>query len=229
MTKKRLVVLSGAGISAESGLETFRDSGGLWEKFNIEDVATPEAWNRDPKLVTEFYNMRRKQAYEAKPNLAHELLVELEKEYDVQIITQNIDNLHERAGSSSVLHLHGAINQVKSSGPNAEKEYFTQKNWEVKIGDVCPEGYQLRPHVVWFGEPVPMLESAALICKQADVFMVIGTSLNVYPAAGLINYIPQKAKCFLIDPNSVQVPSYFTLIQENATTGLVKLVQQLTS
>lgn len=224
MTKKRLVVLSGAGISAESGLGTFRDSGGLWEKFNIEDVATPEAWNKDPKLVTEFYNMRRKQAYEAKPNLAHELLVELEKEYDVQIITQNIDNLHERAGSSSVLHLHGSINQVKSSGPNAEKEYYHQKNWEVKIGDVCPEGYQLRPHVVWFGEAVPMLEKAAEICQTADIFIVVGTSLNVYPAAGLVDYVPYKAKCFIIDPNNVSTPNYFTQINENATIGMEKLL-----
>ena len=227
MMKKRLVVLSGAGISAESGLGTFRDNGGLWEKYNIEDVATPEAWNKNPTLVTEFYNMRRKQAYEAQPNIAHQILAELEKEYDVHIITQNIDNLHERAGSSSVLHLHGCIDQVKSSGPNAEKEYYLQKNWEVKIGDVCPEGYQLRPHVVWFGEAVPMLEKAAEICQTADVFVVVGTSLNVYPASGLIHYVSTQAKCFIIDPSDVEVPHHFIQIQENATVGVELLIHKL--
>lgn len=220
MSKKSLVVLSGAGISAESGLGTFRDSGGLWEKYNIDDVATPQAWEKNPELVTNFYNMRRKQAYEAQPNKAHKDLVELEKSYDVTIITQNIDDLHERAGSSNVLHLHGEINKVKSSGPNAEKEYFEQKNWEVKIGDKCPEGYQLRPHVVWFGEAVPMLEKAAEIVSKADVFVVAGTSLNVYPAAGLVNYVPNHCECYLVDPKTVEVPLNFIVIQEKASKGI---------
>lgn len=228
MGKKRIVVLSGAGISAESGLGTFRDSGGLWEKYRIEDVATPEAWQKDPKLVTEFYNMRRKQAYEAEPNKAHLILAELEKSYDVKIITQNIDNLHERAGSTNVLHLHGEINKVKSSGPNSEREYFEQLDWEVKMGDLCPEGYQLRPHVVWFGEAVPMLEEAAKIAQTADIFVVVGTSLNVYPAANLIYEIPNDCKAFVIDPSDVPTSSNFKHIKANATEGVDVLKKTLT-
>jgi NAD-dependent deacetylase len=220
MAKKRLVVLSGAGISAESGLGTFRDSGGLWEKYPIEEVATPEAWQKNPALVTEFYNMRRKQAYDAQPNDGHKILAELENKYDVNIITQNIDDLHERAGSSHVLHLHGEITKVKSSGPNAEKAYYPKIDWEVKMGDLCPEGYQLRPHVVWFGEAVPMLEQAAEIVKTADVFLVVGTSLNVYPAAGLIHYAPNNCKKYVVDPNNVNVTNQFQYILENATKGL---------
>jgi NAD-dependent deacetylase len=227
MLNQKIVVLSGAGISAESGLGTFRDSGGLWEKYPIEDVATPEAWQKDSKLVTQFYNMRRKQAYEASPNEGHLALAELEKHFDVTIITQNIDNLHERAGSTKVIHLHGEINKVKSSGPNSESNYYPQKNWEVKMGDLCPDGYQLRPHVVWFGEAVPMLDKAAEICQTADVFIVVGTSLNVYPAAGLVHYVPSEAKCFLIDPNEVSVSDNFTVIKTNATKGIPVLVSEL--
>lgn len=223
MLKQKIVVLSGAGISAESGLGTFRDSGGLWEKYKIEDVATPEAWSKNPKLVTDFYNMRRKQAYEAKPNEGHLALADLEKDFDVTIITQNIDDLHERAGSSKVIHLHGEINKVKSSGPNSESKYYPKKNWEVKIGDLCPDGFQLRPHVVWFGEAVPMLDKAAEICQTADIFIVVGTSLNVYPAAGLIHYVPSEAKCFLVDPSEVSVPKNYTIVSENASTGMLKI------
>lgn len=227
MLKQRIVVLSGAGISAESGLGTFRDSGGLWEQYPIEEVATPEAWEKNPELVTQFYNMRRKQAYEAQPNIGHLVLAELENEFDVTIITQNIDDLHERAGSSKVIHLHGEINKVKSSGPNGESKYYPQKNWEVKIGDLCPDGYQLRPHVVWFGEAVPMLDKAAEICQKADIFIVVGTSLNVYPAAGLTHYVPSKAKCFLVDPSDVAVAKNYTVIKKNATKGLPLVAQQI--
>lgn len=228
MLKDKIVVLSGAGISSESGLGTFRDSGGLWEKYRIEDVATPEAWEKDPKLVTAFYNMRRKQAYTAKPNEGHFALAELEKYFDVTIITQNIDDLHERAGSTKVLHLHGEINKVKSSGPNCEEKYFHQKDWEVKIGDLCPEGYQLRPHVVWFGETVPMLNKTAEITKDATIFIVVGTSLNVYPAAGLIHYVSDNTKCYLVDPNDVEVSNNFEIIRENATKGMPIIVSKLT-
>lgn len=227
MAKKRLMVLSGAGISAESGLGTFRDSGGLWEKYRIEDVATPEAWGKDPALVTEFYNMRRKQAYEAQPNDAHLILAELEKYFDIHIITQNIDGLHEKAGSTKVLHLHGEINKVKSSGPNAEKKYYAQNDWEVKMGDLCPDGHQLRPHVVWFGEDVPLLQEAASLVQMADLFLVIGTSLNVYPAAGLIHYTPESCKHFVIDPGELSTPKNFQHIKAKASKGMKVLKSEL--
>jgi NAD-dependent deacetylase len=203
-------------------LGTFRDSGGLWEKYRIEDVATPDAWNSNPTLVTEFYNMRRKQAYEAQPNNGHKVLAELEKDFEVHIITQNIDDLHERAGSTNVLHLHGEIDKVKSSGPKQEEEYYNQKHWEVRIGDLCPEGYQLRPHVVWFGEAVPMLEKATEIVETADLFLVVGTSLNVYPAAGLVSYVSEKCECFIIDPNDVGISSKFKTIRYKASFGMKK-------
>lgn len=225
--KKRLVVLSGAGISAESGLGTFRETGGLWEQYNIEDVATPNAWHKNPELVTHFYNLRRKQAYEAQPNKAHQILTELENHFDVHIITQNIDNLHERAGSSNVIHLHGEISKVKSSGPNSEKAYYDQKEWEVKMGDLCPEGYQLRPHVVWFGEAVPMMDEAEKVAAQADLFLVVGTSLNVYPAANIIYYIPRNIPCYLIDPNEVNVPTHFKLIKAKGSEGMEALKNEL--
>lgn len=227
MGKQKIIVFTGAGVSAESGLGTFRDSGGLWEKFNIEDVATPEAWNKDLEMVTEFYNMRRKQCYEAKPNAAHFAIAKLEEKYDVEVITQNIDNLHERGGSTNVVHLHGEISKVKSSGPNAEKEHFEQKDWEVKIGDVCADGYQMRPHVVWFGEAVPMLEEAVSRIEKADIVIVVGTSLNVYPAAGILNYAPNNAKYHLIDPSEVSVPSYFNVIRDSASKGVPELVEKL--
>ena len=229
MSKKTVVVLSGAGMSAESGLGTFRDSGGLWDRFPLEEVATPEAWLKDPEKVTQFYNMRRKQCYEASPNDGHRALAELEKKYNVIIVTQNIDDLHERAGSKNVIHLHGEINKVKSSGPKAEKQYFKQQSWKVKMGDKCPDGYQLRPHVVWFGEAVPMLEKGALAVEKADVFIVVGTSLNVYPAASLVQYAPPYADCYLVDPGKVGVSSRFSVVVDKATTGVKKLVDKLLS
>ena len=186
--KKKLVVLSGAGISAESGISTFRDSNGLWEQYAIEDVATPEAWRKNPSLVQEFYNFRRKQVIDAQPNEAHLYFAELESEFDVAVITQNIDDLHERGGSTDVLHLHGNIRLSKSSGPHQEKAYYPVNGWELTMEDRCPEGYVLRPHLVWFGEAVPNLEVAAEIIAEADYLVVVGTSLNVYPAAGLIHY-----------------------------------------
>src|ERR1700712_5442972 len=184
---KRIVVLTGAGISAESGLKTFRDSDGLWEGYNIQDVATPEAWRRNPDLVQDFYNMRRKDVLAAQPNAAHYALSRLEEKYDVTIITQNIDDLHERGGATNVLHLHGIITRSQSSrNPNLT---YPIDGWEIKMGDKCEMGSQLRAHVVWFGEAVPMIEKAARICTEANLFILVGTSLAVYPAAGLINYV----------------------------------------
>lgn len=227
MEKQKIIVFTGAGISAESGLGTFRDNGGLWERFNIEEVATPQAWNENPEMVTEFYNMRRKQCYEAKPNAAHFAIADLEEKYDVEVITQNVDNLHERAGSSKVIHLHGELNKVKSSGPNAEKAYFEQENWEVKMGDLCPDGYQLRPHVVWFGEAVPMIDTAIDRILEADIVIVVGTSLNVYPAAGILNYAPKNADYYLVDPSEVSVPDNYTVLKASATKGVVELKERL--
>jgi NAD-dependent deacetylase len=226
-SSKKVVVLSGAGMSAESGLGTFRDNGGLWERYAIDEVATHEAWEKDPEKVTEFYNMRRKQCFESSPNEGHKELVLLEKYFDVQIITQNIDDLHERAGSKNVMHLHGEINKVKSSGPNAEKAYFLQESWEVKIGEKCPDGYQLRPHVVWFGEAVLMMDEAIRIVEKADVFVVVGSSLNVYPAADLVNYVSNAAQKFLIDPKEVAVSNNFVIIQKSASEGLKELKEML--
>jgi NAD-dependent deacetylase len=217
---KKLVVLSGAGISAESGLGTFRDSGGLWENFRIEDVATPEAWAANPKLVQEFYNLRRKTNNAANPNKAHEILATLESHFDIEIITQNIDDLHERAGSSKVLHLHGEIVKSKSSGPKQEKAYYPIVGDTIKMGELCPDGYQLRPHVVWFGESVPLLEKAAELVAQADIFLVVGTSLNVYPAAGLIHDVSNECICFAIDPKEIPIGRKFKHIKENASEGI---------
>lgn len=220
--KPRLIVFSGAGMSAESGIATFRDTGGLWEQYSIEDVATPDAWRRNSSLVTDFYNQRRKQILETQPNDAHLQLQSLESYFNVEIITQNIDDLHERAGSSNVLHLHGNIRLAKSSGPNPEKEFYNVNGWELKSTDTCREGYALRPHVVWFGEEVPMLEVAAEKMALADYLIVIGTSLNVYPAAGLVHVAPKHAKKFLIDPNAheLNVPVDFEVIAANASEGL---------
>ena len=227
MKKRKIIVFSGAGISAESGLGTFRDEGGLWEKFDINEVATPEAWKANPAMVTDFYNRRRKQCYETNPNPAHYAIAKLEEKFELEVITQNIDDLHERAGSSKVTHLHGEINKVKSSGPYPEKEYYHQETWEVKMGDLCPEGYQLRPHVVWFGEAVPMLDKALEIIQTADIVIVVGTSLNVYPAAGIIEYAPPSADFYLIDPNDVHVPQHYVVIKENASSGVPKVVEEL--
>ena len=223
---KKLVVLTGAGISAESGLQTFRDAGGLWEGYNIYDVATPEAWKRDPVLVQQFYNERRKAVLEALPNAAHKALVKLEKKYDVCLITQNIDDLHERAGSSNVIHLHGIITKSQSE-KNASFTYDIN-GWELKMGELCELGSQLRPHVVWFGESVPMIEKAAAICYKADIFIVIGTSLQVYPAAGLIDLVPKNALKFIVDINNSDVSANnIEKITETSTVGVPMLVEKL--
>lgn len=223
---KKIVVITGAGISAESGLQTFRDSGGLWEGHNVYDVATPEAWSRNPDLVQNFYNERRKSVLEAEPNAAHYALVKLEEKYDVTIITQNIDDLHERAGSRRIIHLHGLITKSQSDrNPNLT---YDIPGWELKMGELCELGSQLRPHVVWFGEAVPMIEEAAKQCYVADIFIVIGTSLKVYPAAGLIDLAPAKAKKILVDPRAGEISAKnIEMISENAATAVPELVKHL--
>lgn len=225
--KKKLVIFSGAGVSAESGLKTFRDTGGLWEEFRIEDVATPEAWGANPALVTEFYNLRRKQVMEAQPNDAHKLLADLESRFDITIITQNIDDLHERAGSKKVLHLHGEIMKVRSS-MHPELIYPIDK-WEIKIGEMCERGSQLRPHIVWFGEMVPEMDNAIGIAAEADLFVVIGTSLNVYPAAGILNYVKPSAQKWLIDPGDFNLDYVINLkhIKKVASEGVKLFISQL--
>lgn len=225
--KPKLVVFTGAGISAESGIKTFRDSGGLWEEFDINEVATPQAWDKNKPLVLDFYNKRRKQVLEAQPNKAHYALVELEKKYDVQIITQNIDDLHERAGSKKVLHLHGEITKSRSS--TDDSLVYRIKGDEIKLGDLCEKGSQLRPHIVWFGEMVPMMETANVIAEKADIFMVVGTSMAVYPAAGIIDYTPQQIPKYLIDPSDIKVNGIanLTVIKEKASVGLPKLALDL--
>ena len=224
---KKIVVLTGAGISAESGLKTFRDSGGLWEEHRIEDVATFEGWQRNPLLVLNFYNERRKQLQGAEPNAAHKALVKLEQKYDVQIITQNVDDLHERAGSSKVIHLHGELKKSRSTVD--ENLVYDIKGWELKLGDKCEKGSQLRPHIVWFGEAVPMILLATELTEQADIFVVIGTSLNVYPAASLIEFVSDKAMKYLIDPNTLHLPyvKRLEIINENAGIGTPTLVDRL--
>lgn len=224
---KKLVVLTGAGISAESGISTFRDSDGLWENHRIEDVASPIGWERDPETVLKFYNLRRKQLFEVHPNDGHKALVKLEKQFDVQIITQNIDDLHERAGSSNVLHLHGELKKVRSV--MYPELIYTLDHWELKKDDVCEKGYQLRPHIVWFGEPVPMISMAAEIAEEADIFMVIGTSMAVYPAAGLIGYVKHNIPKYYIDPKAFNMPgiSNLQIIKEKAGKGVPRLVNEL--
>jgi NAD-dependent deacetylase len=223
--KNRIVVLTGAGISAESGISTFRDSDGLWEQYRIEDVATPAAWHKNRQLVLDFYNKRRRQVLEVHPNAAHEALVRLETCYDVRIITQNIDDLHERAGSVNVLHLHGEI--LKSRSTADPSLTYRIPGWELNEGDRCEKGSQLRPHIVWFGEEVPMLETAAAVTATADILLVIGTSLSVYPAAGLIHYAPPHARRVLIDPNAPEVGTDFEIIRKKAGTGVPELVESL--
>jgi len=224
---KKIVVLTGAGISAESGLRTFRESNGLWEEHKVEDVATFMAWQRNQQLVIDFYNQRRKQLYEVKPNAGHLALVELEKKFDVKIITQNVDDLHERAGSTQVLHLHGELKKVRSTID--ENLVYTLDGWELKKGDLCGKGSQLRPHIVWFGEAVPMIEPAMELSAEADIFIVIGTSLNVYPAAGLVHYVKRDTPVYLIDPHAEMLAGVknLTFIRETAGTGVPKLVKQL--
>lgn len=228
LPKQKLVVLTGAGISAESGLRTFRDSNGLWENYNIEDVATPRAWKRDPALVLDFYNMRRKNVLDAKPNAAHIGLAELEKDFDVQIITQNIDDLHERAGSTKVLHLHGEILKMRSE----QNEHLIYPiNKDINMGDKAEDGAQLRPHIVWFEEPVPMIETAIPIMNAATVFVLIGSSLAVYPAAGLIDFVPQEVKKYIVDPSIPKLHRYRNIIPINksATEGIQDLTKMLLS
>lgn len=224
--KKKLVVLSGAGISAESGLRTFRDMGGLWEEYNVEDVATPEAWQRDPELVMRFYNERRKQLYECSPNAGHTGLVDLEKDFEVHIITQNVDDLHERAGSKKVIHLHGELKKARSSvDPSL---IYDIDGWELKFGQKCTKGSQLRPHIVWFGEAVPAMEEAVPVVAKADILVVVGTSLNVYPAAGLVHYVEPGTPIFVIDPERPEMYiRNVTYIQEKAGKGVEILKEKL--
>lgn len=226
---KELVVLSGAGISAESGLKTFRENDGLWNNYRVEEVATPEAWNRDMDLVLEFYNQRRKQLQEVKPNAAHYALSRLGDKYRVSVITQNVDDLHERAGSTNIIHLHGELKKARSTAdPHL---IYNLEGWELKRGDLCELGSQLRPHIVWFGEPVPLIMDAAEVCRTADVFLVIGTSLRVYPAAGLIHYVPAESKKYIVDPNAelVSMVENLHVIRKKAGEGVPELVERLLS
>ena len=225
MNKKKVVVLTGAGISAESGISTFRDSDGLWEQYRVEDVATHEAYERNPELVLNFYNERRRQLFAVKPNDGHRQLVRLEEKYDVHIITQNIDNLHEQAGSTNVLHLHGLLTQARSD--RDDNLIIDIGDRDIHLGDKAPDGAQLRPHIVWFGEAVPNIEPAAELCEKADYFVVVGTSMNVYPAAGLIHYVPRTSPCYLVDPKAVPISRPITIFQEKAGTGVKKVVDEL--
>lgn len=224
---KKLVVLTGAGISAESGIRTFRDMGGLWEEYDIMEVASPQGWEANMELVLKFYNDRRKQLRECKPNAGHLGLVELEKDFDVHIITQNVDDLHERAGSSKILHLHGELKKSRSTGD--EELVYDIPGWELNKGDLCEKGFQLRPNIVWFGEAVPAMMPAVRIAGKADIFVVIGTSLNVYPAASLLDYVPSSTPIYLIDPNDVYTPwnRKVEFIKEKAGKGVEILKKKL--
>ena len=225
--KKKLVVLTGAGISAESGIKTFRDSDGLWEGHNVMDVATPEGWHKNPALVLDFYNQRRRQLKEAKPNLGHEILAELEKDFEVHIITQNVDDLHERAGSTNVLHLHGELLKVRSV---RNLNHILDWQEDLNFGDLDDENNQLRPHIVWFGEEVPALDQAIQITETADYFAVIGTSLQVYPAAGLIDFTSRETPLFYIDPKPIKIPNLrnpLEIIPEVASKGVAIMRNKL--
>ena len=220
---KKLIVLTGAGMSAESGVKTFRDAGGLWEGHDVMEVASPVAWQKNPRLVLDFYNQRRRQLLEVQPHEGHKILCDLEKYFEVHIITQNVDDLHERAGSSRVLHLHGELFKVRNT--HDETEILEWKK-DLHLGDTGQDGHQLRPHIVWFGEPVPLLEKAVEITRQADIFLVIGTSMQVYPAASLIHYVPEGKPIFFIDPKP-QIATYsfanLTIIKDTASQGLLSL------
>ncbi|MBN2597285.1 NAD-dependent deacylase [Labilibaculum sp.] len=224
---KKLVVLSGAGMSAESGIRTFRDMGGLWKQYDVMEVASPQAWKKNPNLVHQFYNERRKQLFDCLPNKGHFLIAELEKQYEVEIVTQNVDDLHERAGSSNVLHLHGELKKARSTVD--PKLIYDLDHWELSLNDTCEKGSPLRPHIVWFGENVPAISEAVAIVSKADVFVIVGTSLNVYPAAGLIDYIPNKTPVYVIDPNQPLMRSNrnITYIREKASVGMEKLFELL--
>lgn len=224
---QKLVVLTGAGISAESGLKTFRDSNGLWEGHDVMEVASPEGWNKNPELVLNFYNQRRKQALHAVPNLGHTMLKELEANYDVTIITQNVDNLHEKAGSTNVKHLHGQLFQSRStSDPNL---IYEMDDWRLDLGNKCELGSQLRPNIVWFGEAVPMMDTAIEITKTADILLIVGTSMQVYPAAGLIDFAPSNIPIYLVDPQKPTIKEHSNLffIEEKASTGMQKIKDEL--
>ena len=224
---KKIVVLTGAGISAESGLKTFRDGNGLWENHKIEDVATPQAWKADPEMVLEFYNQRRLQASVAVPNQAHFSLANLEDCFSVTIVTQNVDDLHERAGSSEVIHLHGELTKARSSKNPSLIYHINEKR--IEIGDLCDDGHQLRPHIVWFGEEVPLISEVIPYFQRADIIIVIGTSLSVYPASGLVDYISSNADCYYIDPNAKENMNNmnFKFISKKAETGVKELVDKL--
>lgn len=230
LTMKRIVVLTGAGVSAESGIRTFRDSNGLWEDHEVMDVASPEGWARDPELVLRFYNARRAQLKEVEPNAAHDAIKELESEFNVRVITQNVDDLHERAGSSNVLHLHGELIKARSTQDDSLIYDWTD---DINVGDLCEDGHQLRPHIVWFGEAVPALDEAARITSDADIVLIVGTSLQVYPAAGLVGYAPPDADVYYIDPNPASShetaarADKLTVIAEPAAKALPKLVREL--
>lgn len=226
---KKLVVLTGAGISAESGIPTFRDAGGLWEGYDVNDVATPEAWERNPELVLDFYNQRRKKALEVEPNEGHRILADLEAFFDVTVVTQNVDNLHERAGSSHVIHLHGSLFESRSS-LDASLVYPIN-GWELRMGQLCEKGYQLRPNIVWFGELVTMIERAMEISFEADIFLVVGTSLLVYPAASLVHYVRSGTPTYIVDPKSpnITLNPHITVINELGSIGLRRVKQILTA
>lgn len=221
---KKCVILTGAGISADSGLKTFRDAGGLWEGYRVTDVCTPEAFERNPQLVLDFYNERRRQANVAEPNAAHKALVKLEQCYHVEIITQNIDNLHERAGSQNVLHLHGELNKVRSS---VNDDDVLEWSGDQSLNDTDRNGYPMRPHIVWFGEEVPLFPQAVEIMRDTDIVVVIGTSLKVYPAASLLHFAPPTAECYLVDPNPQQVEVGIEVIAKKAEDGVPALVDYL--
>lgn len=211
-------------MSAESGIATFRDSGGLWDRYPVEQVATPEGFAADPELVLNFYNTRRRELLKAAPNEGHKALAEMEKQFEVDIITQNIDNLHERAGSSRVLHLHGELMKARSTGDDSLIYDLDPANSDIRIGDLCEKGYQLRPHIVWFGEPVPMIQEAERITRQADIFVIIGTSMNVYPAAGLLMDVQKNVPVYLIDPKDVSTTRYDVHhIRKGASEGVKEL------
>lgn len=219
--KKHLVVLTGAGISAESGIKTFRDADGLWEGHDVMEVATPEGFAKNPALVLEFYNQRRRELFEVEPNSAHRDLAELEQQFDVTIITQNVDDLHERAGSSKVIHLHGEL--LKSRNIVDDITFF-ECTTDIQLGDKCPKGYQLRPHIVWFGEAVPMIDTAVDVCMTADILLIIGTSMQVYPAASLMHYVPADIPIYFIDPKpAIESKGNLTVIAEPATLGMKKV------
>jgi NAD-dependent deacetylase len=225
--KRQITILSGAGISAESGISTFRDSEGLWENHRIEDVATPEAWERNPELVQQFYNLRRKQLQEVEPNAAHFAITELQKKFNVQVITQNVDDLHERAGNENVLHLHGELKKVRSTAH--PYSVYDLDGWELLMGDKCADGHQLRPHIVWFGEDVPNLPIAAEVVSKSNAVIIVGTSLNVYPAASLYQYTKANCPIWIIDPkaNELVYPETITPINEKSGAAMPRLVQSL--